>query len=303
MAKIVNQINGWIIIDKPYDMGSTTVVNRLKRLLHPSKIGHAGTLDPLATGVLPIALGQATKTIPYVMDGEKVYQFEVSWGKETSTDDVEGEVVFQSDKRPSKEEIKSVLPFFIGEISQVPPLYSAIKINGERAYDLARKGVEVELKPRLVTIKELKILSHEDGKTLFEVVCSKGTYVRSLGHDMGRKLGCYGHITLLRRTKCGPFSLNHSILLEKFEKEEYNASNLPLIGILTALDDILVLAVDNETASMLRQGKAIKAKTICDNKVFQMGQVIAFALDQEPIALAKFEKGLFKPFRVFPKEN
>ena len=130
MAKIVNQINGWIIIDKPYEMGSTTVVNRLKRLLHPSKIGHAGTLDPLATGVLPIALGQATKTIPYVMDGKKVYQFEVTWGKETSTDDLEGEVLFQSDKRPSKEEIEAILPFFIGEISQVPPMYSAIKIIG-----------------------------------------------------------------------------------------------------------------------------------------------------------------------------
>ena len=303
MAKIVNQINGWIIIDKSYEMGSTTVVNRLKRLLHPSKIGHAGTLDPLATGVLPIALGQATKTIPYVMDGEKTYQFEVTWGKETSTDDLEGEVLFQSDISPSKEEIENILPGFIGEISQVPPMYSAIKINGERAYDLARKGVEVELKARRITIKELKILSHEDGKTLFEVTCSKGTYVRSLGHDMGRKLGCYGYITLLRRTKCGPFSLNHSILLEKFEKEEYNISNLPLIGILTALDDILVLAVDSEMANMLRQGKALRAKTICEGKFFQMEQVVAFALDQEPIALAKYEKGLFKPFRVFPKEN
>lgn len=303
MAKIVNQINGWIVIDKPYEMGSTTVVNRLKWLLHPSKIGHAGTLDPLATGVLPIALGQATKTIPYVMDGKKVYQFEVSWGKETSTDDLEGDVLFQSEKRPLQEEIENILSDFTGEISQVPPLYSAIKINGERAYDLARKGVDVELKPRLVTIHQLKILSHEKDKTLFEVTCSKGTYVRSLGHDMGRKLGCYGYITLLRRTKCGPFSLNHSILLEKFEKEEYNTTNLPLISVLTALDDILVLAVDIETAIMLRQGKAVKAQTVCKNKVFQMGQVIALAMDQQPVALVKYEKGLLKPFRVFPEEN
>lgn len=303
MAKIVHQINGWIIIDKPYEMGSTTVVNRLKRLLHPSKIGHAGTLDPLATGVLPIALGQATKTIPYVMDGEKTYQFEVTWGKETSTDDLEGEVVNQSDKRPTREEIESILPFFTGVISQTPPLYSAIKINGERAYDLARKGVDVELKAREVTIKEIKVLSHSKDKTLFEVSCSKGTYVRSLGHDIGRKLGCFGYITLLRRTKCGPFTLNHSILLEKFEKEEYNVTNLPLIGILTALDDILVLAVDSEMASMLRQGKALKAKTVCDNQNFQIGQVIALAFDQQPIALVKYEKGLLKPFRVFPAEN
>ncbi len=299
MVKIVNQIDGWLIIDKPYEMGSTTVVNRLKRYLHPSKIGHAGTLDPLATGVLPIALGQATKTIPYVMDGDKVYQFEVTWGKETSTDDLEGEVLFESDKRPSFEEIEQIVPLFVGEILQTPPLYSAIKINGERAYDLARKGIDVSLKARSVLIKKLSILSHENNKTLFEVCCGKGTYVRSLGHDMGRKLGCYGHITLLRRTKCGPFSLNHSILLENLEKKEYNAQDLTLIPILTALDDILVLAVDKEMSKDLRQGKAIKATSVLSGKSVSDGTIIALHLNQTPIALVKYERGLLKPFRVF----
>ncbi len=302
MAKIINQINGWLVIDKPYEMGSTTVVNRLKRYLHPSKIGHAGTLDPLATGVLPIALGQATKTIPYVMDGDKIYQFEVTWGKETSTDDLEGEVLFESDKLPSLEEIESILPFFKGEILQTPPLYSAIKINGKRAYELARKGVDVELKPRPVMIKDLKVISHEGSKTLFEVLCGKGTYVRSLGHDMGRKLGCYGYITVLRRTKCGPFSLNHSILLENLEKKEYNPKDLSVIPVLTALDDILVLAVDGEGAKALRQGKALSAKSVLTDQKVQNQTVIALHLNQQVVALVRYENGFLKPFRVFPEE-
>ena len=302
MAKIINQINGWLVIDKAYEMGSTTVVNRLKRYLHPSKIGHAGTLDPLATGVLPIALGQATKTIPYVMDGDKIYQFEVTWGKETSTDDLEGEVLFESEKQPSLEEIESILPLFKGEILQTPPLYSAIKINGKRAYELARKGVDVELKPRPVMIKDLKVISHEGSKTLFEVQCGKGTYVRSLGHDMGRKLGCYGYITILRRTKCGPFSLNHSILLENLEKKEYNPEDLSIIPVLTALDDILVLAVDGEGAKALRQGKALSAKGILTGQKVQNQTVIALHLNQQVVALVRYENGLLKPFRVFPEE-
>ena len=302
MAKIINQINGWLVIDKAYEMGSTTVVNRLKRYLHPSKIGHAGTLDPLATGVLPIALGQATKTIPYVMDGDKIYQFEVTWGKETSTDDLEGEVLFESEKQPSLEEIESILPLFKGEILQTPPLYSAIKINGKRAYELARKGVDVELKPRPVMIKDLKVISHEGSKTLFEVQCGKGTYVRSLGHDMGRKLGCYGYITILRRTKCGPFSLNHSILLENLEKKEYNPEDLSIIPVLTALDDILVLAVDGEGAKALRQGKALSAKGILTGQKVQNQTVIALHLNQQVVALVRYENGVLKPFRVFPEE-
>ncbi len=302
MPKIINQINGWLVIDKPYEMGSTTVVNRLKHILHPAKIGHAGTLDPLATGILPIALGQATKTIPYVMDKEKVYQFEVTWGKETSTDDKEGETVFESSKRPSLEDIVAILPLFKGDILQTPPLYSAIKINGERAYNLARKGQSVDLKPRQVTVYDLKILQHSDEKTLFEVCCSKGTYVRSLGHDMGRKLDCYGYITLLRRTKCGPFDLKHAILLENLEKKEYNVQDLQLISILTALDDILVLAVDEESAKMLRQGKALKTSRLSENVDFQNHDVIALHFNQQPVALVKYADGLLKPFRVFTEE-
>ncbi len=301
-AKIVNQLDGWLIIDKPYQMGSTAVVGRLKRILHPSKIGHAGTLDPLATGVLPIALGQATKTIPYVMDGDKTYQFEVTWGSETETDDLEGAVVHASDKRPSLEEVKAVIPSFCGQIEQVPPVYSALKVNGKRAYELARAGEKVVLKPRLITVHELKILSYTEQKTLFEVRCSKGTYVRSLGHDLGRKLGCFGHVSSLRRTKCGPFDLSHSILLEIFEKEEYNASDLSLIPVLTALDDILVLAVDWEEAQSLVQGKFLKAALFSSQLQGVAEQtVLTIKCQEQLIALARYERGLIKPFRVFAR--
>lgn len=302
MPKITNQLDGWLIIDKPYNMGSTTVVNKLKRFLHPYKIGHAGTLDPLATGVLPIALGQATKTIPYVMDGSKTYQFEVTWGTETNTDDSEGEVTFSSDKRPQKTEIEKLLPHFTGIIQQTPPIYSALKINGKRAYELARRGETVELKPRAVTIYALKILNHTLQKTVFEVECGKGTYVRSLGHDLGRCLDCYGHISMLRRIKCGPFLLNHSILLENFEKEVYDVSTLSLIPVLTALDDILVLAVDKEQAKALMQGKALKAFHFESQlRAVQKGSILTIKYHDQLIALARYEDSLIKPFRVFAR--
>lgn len=300
----MNNLNGWLIIDKPYEMGSTTVVSQLKRILHPSKIGHAGTLDPLATGVLPIALGQATKTIPYVMDGKKTYQFEVTWGVETATDDKEGDIIATSDKRPTLAEIESVLPKFRGTIEQTPPIYSALKVNGKRAYELARAGQEVVLKPRPITIDSFKILEHTPQKTLFEVECSKGTYIRSLGHDLGRHLGCFGHITILRRTKCGPFLLNHSILLENFEKEGYDVSALPLIPLLTALDDILVLAVEKEQAQALIQGKALNASVFKNQlQAVYDGCVLTAQHQNQLIALVKYENGFLKPFRVFAQNS
>ncbi len=306
MTKQKNKIDGWLIIDKPYEMGSTSVVGKLKWLLKPEKIGHAGTLDPLATGVLPIALGSATKTIPFVMDGAKTYEFEVTWGTQTTTDDIEGEVEFQSDKRPTQAEIEAVLPAFIGDIMQMPPAYSALKINGKRAYDLARAGETVELKPRPIRIDSLKILSHTPDKTRFEVQCGKGTYVRSIGHDLGQKLGCYGHISVLRRTKCGPFGINRSILLENLEKEGYNALASFLVSPLTALDDILVLAVDDKTKEVLLHGNpvlfpngnnlgnpAVQPDTISN------GTVVGLKWNEQLCALAKYEDGYLKPFRVF----
>ena len=316
MAKIQNDLNGWLIIDKPYEMGSTNVVSKLKWLLHPKKIGHAGTLDPLATGVLPIALGKATKTIPFVMDGKKTYRFIVKWGTQTSTDDVEGEITASSDKRPTLSEIKVILPQFIGDIMQTPPAYSALKIDGVRAYELARKGEAPEMKARPVHVDNLRIvpvdlhcdatdlciLEHDEvqNETMFEVDCGKGTYVRSLGREMGEKLGCFGHITMLRRIKCGPFCEKDTILLANLEKNDYNTNALSIIPVDTALSDISVLAVNEVQMKRLMNGQTISCKEF-DAKVFEgftSETVIGLQFEKHIIALAKIERGGVKPFRI-----
>ena len=199
-------VHGWVILDKPIGMTSTHAVAVLKRLFQAKRAGHAGTLDPLASGGLPIALGEATKTVPFVMDGRKRYRFTVAWGEERDTDDTEGRVVRTSELRPSAEAIRALLPQFTGLIEQIPPQYSAIKVQGERAYDLARDGETVELKPRPIEIHELTLVEHGDnGQSVFEAECGKGTYVRALARDIGRILGCFGHICALRRTLVGPF--------------------------------------------------------------------------------------------------
>jgi tRNA pseudouridine55 synthase len=212
-------ISGWLIFDKPHGMGSTDAVSLIKRLYRADKAGHAGTLDPLATGILPIALGEATKTVPYLMDERKTYVFTVAWGEERTTDDLEGEVTQRSDKRPSREDIENTLPRFTGIIQQTPPQFSAVKINGERAYDIARDGETVEIASREVEILRLSILDMLDvGHTVFEVECGKGTYVRALARDMGRLLGCYGHISSLRRTSVEPFGEAHSVTQTRLEE-------------------------------------------------------------------------------------
>jgi tRNA pseudouridine55 synthase len=210
-------VSGWLVFDKPLGMGSTQAVSKIKWLFKAEKVGHAGTLDPLASGILPIALGEATKTVPYVMDGGKVYAFTVQWGTETATDDAEGDVVKSSEARPSREAIEAILPGYTGTILQKPPSYSAIKIDGERAYDLARGGEAVDIPPREVEIDSLTIASHDADKTVFEVECGKGTYVRSLARDMGRELGCYGHVVELRRTVVEPFDEEDAVTLETLE--------------------------------------------------------------------------------------
>ncbi len=298
-----NKLNGWLIIDKPYDMGSTDVVRILKRLFHPEKIGHAGTLDPKATGVLPIAFGQATKTIPYVMDGSKTYQFTVDWGKETTTDDLAGEITQTSDKRPTQTEIEAVLPDFVGDIMQTPPTYSAIKINGKRAYDLARQGETIDMKSRTVHVDSLQILEYTPEKTTFEVRCGKGTYVRSIGRDIGRKLGCLGTISFLRRTKCGPFSLDHTILLDFLKKNGYTAETLDLIPVLTALDDILVLAVADKQADDLVHGRALPKNAFPETASAIEGSVFTAKYGDTLVALVKCELGQIKPFRVFAEAD
>jgi len=192
-------ISGWLVVDKPAGWSSNAVVNKVRWAMQAKKAGHAGTLDPEATGVLAVALGEATKTVQWVMDGEKAYRFTVRWGEERDTDDAEGEVIETSDKRPTREEIETVLPRFTGEIQQLPPKFSAIKVKGERAYDLARDGEEVKLKPRPVEIHDLALVGMPDADTaIFEAACGKGTYVRALARDMGRALGCLGHINQLQ---------------------------------------------------------------------------------------------------------
>src|ERR1700736_825881 len=255
-------IHGWIVLDKPIGMTSTHAVAVVKRLFQAKRAGHAGTLDPLASGGLPIALGEATKTVPYVMDGRKRYRFMVAWGEERDTDDTEGRVTHTSKIRPTAEAIRELLPRFTGLIEQVPPKYSAIKVQGERAYDLARDGEQVELAPRPVEIHHLSLMNQPDKDiALFEAECGKGTYVRALARDIGRILNCYGHICGLRRTLVGPFGENDMIPLEQLEalcdRAASGEGSLAdaLLPVETALDDIPALAVTRADAARLHRGQ------------------------------------------------
>ncbi len=297
MPKIQNDINGWLVIDKPYGMGSTQVVGALKRLFHPMKIGHAGTLDPLASGVLPIALGKATRTISFVMDGQKVYQFKIKFGMATTTDDVEGEMTETSSIIPTTEDIQNILPRFIGQINQIPPAYSAIKLNGQRAYDLARRGESVEMKPRLVRIDRLTLLEKTNDEALLEVACGKGTYVRSLGRDIAKALGTCGHVTFLRRTQCGPFSIKESKTLEFLNKIEYSELSVSgLIPVEAVLTDILELAVTMDQARALGHGQSLKKGGLVDGGFYKAtfdGGLIAFVtVDGQTVRPTKVFKQL-----------
>src|SRR5271165_1997674 len=209
------EINGWINLDKPVGVTSTQAVGRLKFLFNAKKAGHAGTLDPLASGVLPIAFGEATKTVPVVQDGAKAYRFRVRWGEESATDDAEGAIVARSDRRPAPAEIEALLSRFVGLIQQTPPTYSAIKIAGARAYDLARVGESFEIASRTITVYRLALISTEVESAVLEAECGKGAYVRAIARDLGRALGCYGHVIELRRTRVGPFSADAAVPLDR----------------------------------------------------------------------------------------
>lgn len=294
-----DDIHGWLVIDKPKDMGSTDVVNQTRRLFNAKKNGHTGTLDPFATGVLPIAFGEATKLIPFVTDGDKEYEFIVQWGAATASGDTESEVVARLDKIPSKEEILNVIPDFIGEIKQIPPAYSAIKINGQRAYDLVRKGETVEIPERIVTIHNLELLEELTGnRAKFRVICSKGTYVRTLGQDMALALGTLGYLTELRRTKCGKFSLDDTILLENL-KNIVHSDDLKkvLLPVITSLRDIAELAVTEADAAKLRQGQAISPRLYQD-KNLKEGAAVAVC-NGELVAILRIEEKRISPQRVF----
>jgi tRNA pseudouridine55 synthase len=296
-------VHGWVILDKPVGMTSTHAVATVKRLYAAKRAGHAGTLDPLASGCLPIALGEATKTVPFVIDGQKSYRFTVRWGEERDTDDAEGRVVATSPVRPDGAAIAALLPRFTGTIAQVPPRYSAVKIDGERAYDLARDGEVVELEPRPVDIHRLTLLSVEDAdQAVLAAECGKGTYVRALARDMGRMLGTFGHVTALRRTAVGPFGENDMIVLEDLEALCHRAAagEASLADALrpveTALDDIPALAVSRADAARLQRGQAVLLRGR-DAPIFR-GTVYVTASGRL-VALAEVDRGEVVPKRVF----
>jgi tRNA pseudouridine55 synthase len=252
-------VSGWICLDKPLDMGSTEAVTKVRRLFNAQKAGHAGTLDPLATGILPIALGEATKTVPFLMEADKVYRFTIAWGTATASFDREGEVTATSDVRPTPGQLAEVLPRFVGEIDQIPPDYSAIKVDGQRAYDLAREGVALALKPRRVTIYSAEVVGAPDEAHVeIELHCGKGVYVRAIVRDLAEMLGACGHVSALRRLRVGRFSIDNAIALEKLvEMVQEDTSSEVLLPVETALDDIPALALTTEDAFRLKQGRSI----------------------------------------------
>ena len=298
-------VHGWVNLDKPVELGSTEAVSRIRRLFNARKAGHAGTLDPLASGVLPIALGEATKTVPFLMDAQKVYRFTVRWGISTASVDREGEVTARSDVRPSVEAVRAALPAFSGEIQQVPPIFSAIRVDGQRAYDLAREGVEVELKARPVTIHEIAVSNAPDADHV-EITArtGKGVYVRSLARDLAVMLGAEGHVSALRRERVGPFAAENAVTLEMLEDLAYRGAALEgLLPVATALDDIPDLAVTGSDAFSLRQGRPIvllprQVETLKDRLKSGSRTVSAFE-DGTLVALCQMRAGRLEPDRVF----
>jgi tRNA pseudouridine55 synthase len=286
-------VDGWVVLDKPVGLTSTQAVSRLKRIYNAQKAGHAGTLDPLASGILPVAFGEATKTVPFVQDGEKAYRFTVRWGAESNTDDSDGEIVKTSDARPTLADIERLLPQFIGDILQTPPQFSAIKIAGERAYDLAREGAQVELKARAVTIHSLTIEANSAEETTFFMECGKGAYVRAIARDLGRLIGCYGHVTALRRTRVGPFMEEDSYTLDEIETQNMAAD--AMISVEAGLSELPCVVVDRDTAARLRRGGSV----ILRGRDAPHGGIVYAACGGAPVAFGEVVEGALVPSRVF----
>ena len=309
-------ISGWVVLDKPVGMGSTEAVSKIKWLFQAEKAGHAGTLDPLASGMLPIALGEATKTVPYVQDGAKVYRFTVAWGQERSTDDLEGPVTKSSDRRPAEADVLALMPKYTGIIMQTPPQFSAIKISGERAYDLAREGETVDIPAREVEIGRLDLIEHGADRTIFEVECGKGTYVRSLARDMGRDLGCFGHIAELRRIKVEPFTQEDFVTIAELEAarfggqadEDAEAEDMPalpvdfdaidalLVDTAAALDCLPQIAISDDAATKIRLGNPV---IIRGRDAPVEAEEACATVRGKLVAIGAIEQGMFKPKRVF----
>jgi len=296
-------VHGWLVLDKPVGVSSAKAVAIVRRLFDAEKAGHGGTLDPLASGILPIALGEATKTVAWAMAARKTYRFAVHWGEARATDDAEGAVTATSDRRPGRDEILAALPDFIGEVTQRPPAYSALKVAGERAYDLARSGEAVELEPRIVRVQSLRLVAEPDpDHAAFEAEVGKGTYIRALGRDLALKLGTVGHISALRRTQVGPFGEAEAISLEKLTSLGHSPRPFEhLLPVETALDDIPALALTEDEAARLRCGQAVLPLRPTD-RAFMLelgnGQRIRATCGTKLVALAEIADGALRPVRV-----
>ena len=296
------KVDGWLILDKPVGPTSTQALGRVRRLFGGGKAGHAGTLDPLASGILPIAFGEATKTLAAIVDREKTYRFRVAWGAQTTTDDLEGTITDQNDVRPDAESIRAALSAFRGPIQQRPPAFSAIKVDGVRAYDLARSGESVDLAERQVIVHRLDLLEATIDHADLELVCGKGTYVRSLARDLARALGGFGHVTVLRRTAVGAFDESCAISLDFLQQCADKAQLVErLLPVLTALDDIPVLAVAVAEANLLRSGRSVPLSQIIGlaDLLTSTGQAVAVLCDGVPVALGRIEADGLRPTRVF----
>ncbi|QYF86892.1 tRNA pseudouridine(55) synthase TruB [Brevundimonas sp. PAMC22021] len=302
-------VDGWVCLDKPYEMGSTEAVTRIRRLFNAQKAGHAGTLDPLASGILPIALGEATKTVPMMMEAQKVYRFTIAWGVSTDSVDREGEIIARSEVRPTLDQVKAALPAFVGEIEQVPPRFSAIKVDGQRAYDLARDGAEFELASRRVVIHSAEVTAAPDAAKEQDWVeltirTGKGVYVRSLARDLAAALGTEGHVSALRRERVGPFSTENAVTLAFLEDLVHRgAASEGLLPVATALDDIPELAVTTEDAFSLRQGRPIvllprQVETL-KSRLSEGSRTVSAFQDQTLVALCQLRAGRLEPDRVF----
>ena len=304
-------ISGWIVLDKPLDLGSTQAVGRVRRAYSAQKAGHAGTLDPLATGILPIALGEATKTVSFLVDADKTYRFTVDWGTETASFDREGAVTATSDVRPTPEAAAEALKAFVGEIDQIPPAFSAIKVDGERAYDLAREGVELDLAPRKVVIHSAEVTGAPDADHLeIEIRCGKGTYVRALARDLAASLGAHAHVSALRRTRVGPFGEDRAIALELLQDLCDRSAGLEvLLPVETALDDIPALAVTTEDAFRLSQGRPIvllprqvetlKALLSSPDGAGYASRTVLATKGGQAVSICEMRAGQLRPIRVF----
>lgn len=295
-------IHGWLSIDKPVGMTSTAVVAQVRRLTNAAKVGHGGTLDPLASGVLPVALGEATKTVSFAMDGAKTYRWTVTWGEARATDDGEGAVIATSAHRPTRSDILAALPSFLGEIKQVPPAFSAVKIAGRRAYDLARAEEEVELEPRIVRIDRYELRECDEHSASFEVGTGKGAYIRSLARDLAAALGTVGYVSALRRTACGPFAEQHAISLEQLLDFGHSAASANLVlPIETVLDDIPALALTEEEARRLQSGQVLSIDRLTVRGPFPTitaGTTLRAMAEGRLVALARIDGDEIRSVRV-----